>query len=150
MTGLAPSPYTWVVGVAGLAVGGLICFAVIHSAQRRQSLADRTARDLDRREDIYSRFIDQASEMWLDAFESPHDPANLIGLTALAGKIRLSSTRPVLEAAEAVIDFLLDTCQRPPRAVRDLVAEAPHEFMAPLNAFTAACRIEREKMLREL
>jgi hypothetical protein len=149
MTG-APWSMTGLVAVAGLVVGGLMCFAAVHVAQRRQVQANRIARDLDRREDTYSRFIDQASEMWLDAFETPHDPANLIGLTALVGKIRLSSTRPVLEAAETVMNFLLDTCQRPPKDVRRIVAEAPREFMAPLNAFTAACRLEREKMLRGL
>jgi hypothetical protein len=146
----APSPTTWAVAVASLAVGGLACVALLYLAQLRQLRLTRIARDLDRREDIYCRFIDQASEMWLDAFETPHDPANLIGLSALIGKIRLSSTRPVLQSAEAVMTFLLDTCERPSRDVRKLVAEAPREFMAPLDVFTAACRTERERMLREL
>ncbi len=150
MTSNAPSSIIWAVAVAALAIGVLSCFAVVYVAQRRQFQASRIARDLDRREDIYSRFIEQASEMWLDTFESPHDPANLIGLTALVGKIRLTSTRPVLEAAEAVMNFLIDTCQRPSRDVRRFVAEAPREFMEPLSTFTAACRTEREQMLREL
>lgn len=145
-----PSSLTWVVAVAGLAVGALTCFALLYLSQRRQSHLARIARDLDRREDVYFRFIEQASEMWLDALETPHDPANLIGLSALVGKIRLSSTRPVLEAAETVMTFLLDICQRPSRDIRDLLAEAPREFMAPLEAFTAACRAERERMLRRL
>jgi hypothetical protein len=144
------SSVSWILAVAGLAIGGLACVSVIYFVQRRQFRAGRVARDLDRCEDTYCRFIDQASEMWLDAFESPHDPANLIGLTALLGKIRLSSTRPVLEAAEAVMTFLLDTCERPSKDIHKFVAEAPREFMAPLDAFTAACRTERERMLREL
>jgi hypothetical protein len=150
MTEVPPSLVTGVVGVAGLAVGGLSGFAIVHLGQRRKFQEARILRDLDQREQVYARFIEQASEMWLDAFESPHDPANLIGLSALVGRIRLASNRPVLEAAEAVMDFLLDTCERQPVDVRKLVAEAPREFVAPLTAFTGACRAEREQMLRSL
>ena len=35
-----------------------------------------------------------------------------------------------------------------PEGVRDLIGQAPREFMAPLTVFTAACRVERERMLR--
>jgi hypothetical protein len=150
MEGISPPWFTGVVAVAGLAVGGLGGCAMVHLSQRRQFLATRVLRELDEREQVYARFIEQASEMWLDAFESPHDPANLIGLSALIGRIRLASSRRVLEAAEAVMDFLLDTCERRPLDVRKLIAEAPREFVAPLAAFTGACRAEREQMLRSL
>jgi hypothetical protein len=46
------------------------------------------------------------------------------------------------------MDCLLETCQRPPDDVRDLIGQAPREFMAPLTVFTAACRVERQRMLR--
>ena len=129
---------------------GLTCAGAIYFMQRRQLHAKRIMRELYRREDVYSRFIAQASEMWLDAFETSHDPGNLIGLSALVGRIRLASSQPVLEAAEGVMDFLLETCQRPPAYACDFIGRAPREFMAPLTAFTAACRLERERMLRGL
>jgi hypothetical protein len=150
MAGVRPPWSSCVAAVAGLAVGGLSGCALVHLGQRQQLQATRILRELDRREDVYARFIEQASEMWLEAFESPHDLTNLIGLSALVGRIRLASSRPVLEAAERVMDFLLDTCERPPPDVRDVVAEAPRELMAPLAAFSAACRAEREQMLRGL
>ena len=150
MARLTPPWFTCIAAVAGLAVGGLGCFAMVHRSQRRQVQATRTLRDLDQREQVYARFIDQASEMWLDALESPHDPANLIGLSALLGRIRLASSRPVLQAAETVMDVLLDACERRPADICKLVAEAPRELMAPLTAFTGACRAEREQMLRSL
>ena len=131
-------------------LGGLTCAGAIYFMQWRQLQAKRIVKELYRREDIYSRFIEQASEILLDAFETPHDPGNLICLSALVGRIRLASTQPVLEAAERVMDFLLETCQRPPADVRDFISQTPHEFMAPLTAFTAACRVERERMLKRL
>ena len=150
MTGVLLSLMPGVAALTGAVLGGLTCTATTHLMERRQFHAERIVRDLDRREEVYSRFIDQASEMWLEAFETPHDPGNLIGLCALVGRIRLVSTQPVLDAAEALLDFLLDTCQRAPMDVRELAVNAPREFMAPLTRFTAACRAERERMLRSL
>jgi hypothetical protein len=129
-------------------LGGLTCAGAIYFMQWRQLQTKRIMRELYRREDVYSRFIEQASEIWLDVFETPHDPGRLIGLSALVGRIRLASTQPVLEAAEEVMDCLLETCQRPPENVRDLIGQAPREFMAPLTVFTTACRVERQRMLR--
>jgi hypothetical protein len=131
-------------------LGGLACAGAIYFMQWRQLQAKRVMRELCRCEDVYSRFIEQASEIWLDVFEMPRDPGKLIGLSALVGRIRLASTQPVLEAAEGVMDFLLETCQRPPEYVRDLIGHAPREFMAPLTVFTAACRVERQRMLRAI
>jgi hypothetical protein len=150
MTDLSPVLILCGTVLAGTVFGGLTCAGAIYFMLRRQLQAKRIMRDLDRREDVYSRFVEQASEIWLDAFETPHDPGNLICLSALVGRIRLASTQPVLEAAEAVMDFLLETCQRPPANVRDFISQAPRESMAPLTVFTAACRAERERMLRAL
>jgi hypothetical protein len=137
--------------IAGAAfLGGLTCTGAIYFMQWRQLQAKRIMRELYRREDIYSRFIEQASEIWLDVFDTPHDPGRLIGLSALVGRIRLASTQPVLEAAEGIMDVLLETCQRPPEDVRDLLGQAPRQFMAPLTVFTAACRAERQRMLRSI
>jgi hypothetical protein len=132
---------------AGTVLGGLVCAGAIYLGQCRQLRVSRVMGDLDRREDIYARFVEQASEMWLDAFETPHDPGNLIGLAIIAGRIRLVSTRPVLDAAEAVVSFLIETSQRPPADLRQMVAKTPQQFIAPMTAFTAACRVERERMM---
>jgi hypothetical protein len=134
--------------LAGVVLGCSTCACAIYFRQRRQLLASQIMNDLGRCEELYSRFIEQASETCLNAIEAPHEPGNLIVLSALVGRIRLASSRPVLDAAEGVMDFLLETCQRPADEVRDLIGKAPREIMAPLVAFTAACRAERERMLR--
>ena len=150
MTDLFPPLITCGSILAGTVLGGLTCAGAVHFLHRRQLQASCIMSELSRREDVYSRFIEQASEICLDAVQAPYEPGNLIGLSALVGRVRLASTQPVLEAAEGVMDFLLETCQRPAAEVRDCIDKAPREFMAPLTAFTAACRAERERMLRGL
>jgi hypothetical protein len=150
MTDVSAVLITCGAALAGTALGGLTCACAIYFMQFQQWRASRTKSELTRREDVYSRFIEQASEICLDAVETVHEPGNLICLAALVGRIRLASTQPVLEAAEAVMDFLLETCQRPVAEVRDVIDKAPRDFMAPLTAFAAACRAERERMLRGL
>ena len=151
MSGLSPNVITGVTAVAGTLLGGLSTFATSYFTQGRQSHIDRILRELDRREDVYARFIEMGSGLALDALEHPlDDPKTLIGLSALVGRIRLASSGPVLEAAEAVVDFLLETYNAPACDLRELVQSAPRDIMAPLTVFTAACRDEREKMLRGL
>ncbi|HLZ77214.1 hypothetical protein [Phenylobacterium sp.] len=146
-----PALITGVTAVVGTLMGGMTSFATSYLTQGRQTRTDRVLRELDRREDIYARFIELSSELALDALEHPLDnPNKLIGLSALVGRIRLASSLRVLEAAEAVVDFLLETYQQPAQDARELIRRAPREFMAPLTAFTAACRGERDMMLRRL
>lgn len=151
MSNVSPTIITGVTAVVGTLLGGLASFATSYLTQGRQTHADRILRELDRCEDVYARFIELASSLALDAFENPlDDPKKLIGMSALIGRIRLASTGPVFEAAEAVVDFVLDTYQLPPGDVRELVHHAPRAFTAPLTEFTIACRVERQRMLRGL
>ncbi len=146
-----PALITGATAVVGTLMGGMTSFATSYLTQGRQTRTERVLRELDRREDVYARFIERSSELALDAFENPLDhPKKLIGLSALVGRIRLASSLRVLQAAEAVVDFLLDTYQQPAQDPHELVRRAPREFMAPLTSFTAACRDERDMMLRRL
>ena len=146
-----PALITGVTAAVSTLLGGLTSFATSYLTQGRQTRSDRVLRELDRREDVYARFIELSSELALDALENPLDnPKKLIGLSALVGRIRLASLPRVLQAAEVVIDFLLETYEQPAQDPRELVRRAPREFMAPLTSFTAACRVERDMMLRRL
>ena len=151
MARVDPTLITGVTAVVGTLRGGLTSFATSYLTQGRQTHAGRILRELDRREDVYARFIELASELALDALEHPlDDPKTLIGLSALVGRIRLASSPRVLQAAELVVDFLLETYQGPAQDAHELIRQAPREFMAPLTSFTAACRDERDAMLRRL
>lgn len=151
MSSLWPSLVTGAAAVAGTLLGGLASFATTYFTVRRQGHDERVLRDLDRREELYAKFNELGSNLILDAIEHPlDDPRKLIGIAALAGRIRLTGSAEVLQAAEAVIDNLIETYQRPPADLRAVVRARPHEIMAPLTAFTQACRTERERMLRKL
>jgi hypothetical protein len=151
MSGIEPSLVTGAAAVAGTLLGGLTSFATTYFTVRRQGHDERVLRDLERREELYAKFNELGSDLTLDAIEHPlDDPRKLIGIAALAGRIRLTGSTEVLHAAEAVIDHLIETYQRPPADLRAVVRAGPHEIMAPLTTFTQACRTERERMLRKL
>src|SRR5579859_7982067 len=93
-----PALITGVTAVVGTLMGGMTSFATSYLTQGRQTRTDRVLRELDRREDIYARFIELSSELALDALEHPLDhPKKLIGLSALVGRIRLASSMRVLK-----------------------------------------------------
>jgi hypothetical protein len=151
MGALGPAIVAGAAAVGGTLLGGLASFATTYFTVRRQGHDERILRDLDRREELYAKFNEMASDLTVDAIEHPlDDPRKLIPIAALAGRIRLTGSAEVLQAAESVIDYLIDTYQRPPADLRDVVRAGPHKIMAPLTAFTQACRTERTKMLREL
>jgi hypothetical protein len=64
-----PTLITGVTAVAGTLLGGLTSFATSYLTQGRQTHADRILRELDRRKNVYARFIEIASELALDALE---------------------------------------------------------------------------------
>lgn len=136
--------------VGGSLVGGLASFATTFFTQRHHVHTERISKELDRREDIYIRFNELAAELMLEALDHNLDkPARLIGLITITGRIRLISSDEVLAAAEAVIAGILAAYERPAMDPA-VVLRAPGDFVAPLVAFTRACRIEREALLRRM
>ena len=151
MSNVLPTLVAGAAAVAGTMLGGLISFATTYFTARQQGHDERVLRDLERREELYAKFNELGSDLTLDAIEHPlDDPRKLIGIAGLAGRIRLTGSAEVLQAAEAVIDHLIETYHRPPADLLAAVRDGPHEIMAPLTAFTLACRNERERMLRKL
>lgn len=151
MSSLWPAIVAGGAAVSGTLLGGLSSFATTYFTVRRQGHDERILRDLERREELYAKFNELGANLTLDAIEHPlDDPRKLIGIAAVAGRIRLTASAEVLQAAEAVIDHLIETYQRPPADLKAVVRAGPHEIMAPLTAFTQACRAERERMLRQL
>jgi hypothetical protein len=151
MNSLGPAIVAGAAAVGGTLLGGLASFMTTYFTARRQGHDERILRDLERREELYAKFNELGSNLILDAIEHPlDDPRKLIGIAALAGRIRLTGSAEVLQAADAVIDYLIETYDRPPADLRAAVRAGPHEIIAPLTAFTQACRTERQRMLRDL
>lgn len=132
-----------IVGAFGSVVGTWI-------TTRHQDLRDLLAKQIVRREALYSDFITESARLLVDALEhNTSDPQKLIPAYALLSRIRLSSSSSVLAEAEEVIKAILNTYPQP-----NLTAEQI-EFRAangedPLRQFSNTCRTELESMQKQL
>ena len=92
--------------VAGAAVAGSLVGAVASLStsivnQRFQSRRERTAAELIESRDLYGRFIEEAAGLFLHALgETKVDTVRMTHLFSIVARIRLTSTEPVLMAAE--------------------------------------------------
>ena len=132
-----------IVGAFGSVVGTWI-------TTRHQDLRDLLAKQIVRREALYSDFITESARLLVDSLEfNTSDPQKLIPAYALLSRIRLSSSSSVLAKAEEVIKTIMTTYPQP-----NLTAEQI-EFRAvngedPLRQFSNTCRGELESMQKQL
>jgi hypothetical protein len=86
------------VGALGSAVGTWI-------TARHQDRRDLLGKQIARREALYSDFIGESSRLLVDAMQhNSSDLQKMLPVYALASRIRLSSSEPVLQEAEQVIE----------------------------------------------
>jgi len=145
---------TWITafaGVMGSAVGGLASFATTYFTQRNQTHRDLISREAAHREELYSQFVNEATNLYIDSLGKTLDnPAALIGLYSLVGRIRLIARDRVLLAAETIAEAIVDSYRRPPRTFEDEYKLVREGHFDPLREFTQACREERQSMLKTL
>jgi hypothetical protein len=141
---------TALAAVAGSIVGGLASFLTTFFTQRNQADRDLLSREVAHREELYSQFIKEATNLYVDSLDKNlENPVSLIGLYSLVGRIRLVSSDTVLAAAEKVADSIVDSYRRPPVTFEDLY-KVRESQVDPLKKFTEACREERKIMLKRL
>jgi hypothetical protein len=142
---------TALAAVMGSLVGGLASFATTFFTQRNQAHRDVQSRDAAQREDLYSQFIKEAASLYVDSLDKAlENPASLIEMYSLIGRMRLMSGDGVLGAAEAVADSLVVSYSRPPTTFEDVYKLVREGRVDPLKAFTEACREERMITLERL
>ena len=136
--------------ISGSIVGAFGSVAGTWITTRHQDLRDLLAKQIVRREALYSDFITESARQLVDALEhNTSDPQKLIPAYALLSRIRLSSSSSVLAEAEEVIKTILNTYSQP-----NLTAEQI-QFRAlngedPLRQFSNTCRTELESMQKQL
>jgi len=141
---------TALAAVAGSIVGGLASFLTTFFTQRHQAHRDLVSRDVAHREELYSQFIKEAANLYVDSLDKTVvNPASLIGMYSLVGRIRLIGNATVLAAAEKVADSIVDSYSLPP-ATFDVYRLSRENRADPLKEFTEACREERKAMLKRL
>ena len=126
---------------SGSASGTLASIVTGWVTQRRRDRVRHTLRATSQREELYRNFIEEASRLYADALvNDKSEISKLVGIYALIGRMRVSSSDDVIEAAEMVVRLIIKTYLSPNRTFADL-ADMINE-MDPLRNFSEACRRE--------
>jgi hypothetical protein len=134
--------------VLGSLVGALASLASTWFTLRYQGRRDHLARQISRREALYSNFVSEAARMYSDALVHTMDaPQSMATLWGLLAHIRLSGSQTVLDAAERIATAIIEQYRAP-----NLTAEEIRDrFLTngdPLKEFSLAGRMELEEMDR--
>lgn len=136
-----------VAALAGTAVGGLTNVLANWLTHRIQVRAQWLQHEKNRRQILYRDFIEEASKCYIDALQ--HDEADipgLVGLYAKLSRMRVLSSKSVVDNAEAITRKILDTYLEPDKSfaeLRDMVIAGTIDL---LREFSTACRKEFEDM----
>jgi hypothetical protein len=127
----------------GAAIGGLTSVLASLLTLRTQRRAQWATHDVERRQDLYKEFIEEASKCYIHALQHDEpDIPSLVGLYAKLGRMRILSTPRVLECAERIERTIVDTYPMPVKTFAEL-REMVHSRSADLlQDFSAACRDE--------
>ncbi|MCP4615751.1 MAG: hypothetical protein GY844_04880 [Bradyrhizobium sp.] len=135
--------------LTGTAVGGLTSVAANWLSHRLHVKAQWLQHEKNRRQILYRDFIEEASKCYIDALqhhESDADIPSLVGLYAKLGRMRVLSTRPVLDHAERIVRTIMDTYLEPDKSFVELRDMAKNGTIDLLRDFSHACRDEFERL----
>jgi len=120
--------------LAGAAIGSLASFSTSWVTQRTQIRHTQSEAERARLEALYSEFITESARLLGDALSNQKDDiADMVGLYALVGRMRLVSSPAVVAAADQVLLDIIATYQGPNLAlheVHEYAREGPHELSA--------------------
>ncbi len=138
--------------LAGSLIGGLTSLATTWLSQRTQTRAGELTRDKRQREELYGRFIDEASRLYIDALrrdeinnlsQDEAHAAEVVRMYSMVSLMRVFSSPRVIHAAEDTARKIVDTYAAPKKTFLEL-REMLHRDDAfdPLREFSEACRGE--------
>ena len=122
-------------------------------SQRLQARWTELRAEIEEREKLYGIFIEEAVHLFVDSIQrSKIDPVKIMRLYSKVAHIRLTSTAPVLDAAEEVGRRLFEAYERPPDDPAEVLARYANgeDNLDPLREFTEACRLERARALQQV
>ena len=137
-----PVYFSAIAALAGAIVGGLTSFATSWITQQAQFRnAGREARTA-KLEALYTDYITEAVRRYGDALtHQTEDPTNMLPLYALGSRMRLVSTRRVIDAAVRMDEKILETYLGPNLSLREMQELARQgEMNTLLTEFSEACR----------
>jgi hypothetical protein len=129
--------------VLGSVVGGSATIATAWVTQRGQSRRALTRAEIRKRELLYTEFIAECSRLAIDALSHTLErPENVLPAYALLNRIRLTSSGPVLAAADATVRRITEQYFRRNISLDELRELARSSSADPLKVFSEACREE--------
>lgn len=126
--------------LAGSAVGAFSSFATTWLTQNAKYKQDQRDKALERCEKIYSEFINDAAEAFADAIgHELEDPANLVKIFSIVGRMRLFASEEIIKEAETVMSKIIATYKAPVRPFKDF-SERDVSDVDLMGRFSDACR----------
>ena len=140
--------------IMGALVGGLASLTSTWLGERSRHRRDVVQREIDKRETGYANFIDHASKLFVASatHNINDDDAELeetVSLYAVASRIRLFASDPVMKEAEQVLDLIITQYGAENLSVEQLRKTAM-EKKDPLKAFCIICRRELKDVQRRM
>lgn len=130
--------------LAGSVVGGFTSGITTWMSLRAQARAGRLALNVSHRQDLFRDFIVAASKLYGYAVVSSEPPLQeLVDVYAMISRMRMLCSPQLVECADKIMSFTLDTFFAPNKTVREL-----HEMVKkgtgidPLKEFSVAAREE--------
>jgi hypothetical protein len=130
-----------IAALSGSIIGGLTSLAASWVSQSAQARSQELLGDKSQRRELYRVFIEEAAKLYGDALLSTNlDVPKVIGLYAMASRMRVLSSENVFEQADRVIQVIVDTYLEPNRTLEDLRREMHGHKLDLLRSFSEACR----------
>jgi hypothetical protein len=140
---------TALAALGGAALGGLTSFATSWTTLRTQMKAQGSASSKSKRQKLYKAFIDDAAKIYGDALiHDKLETTGLIDLHALVSRMRIVSSRPVIETAVNVVKAITETYNQPNKSSEEIEAMISNGSVDILRSFSEACRGEFEQSLQ--
>ena len=139
---------TALAALGGAALGGLTSFATSWTTLRTQMKAQRRDSSKSSRQKLYKAFIEDAAKIYGDALiHDKLETTGLIDLHALVSRMRIVSSRPVIETAVNVVKAITETYSQPNKSPEEIEAMVSNGSIDILLSFSEACRNEFEQSL---
>ena len=132
-----------VAAACGSLVGAAATIVTTWITQRTQTVHTKREQTLRHSEMLYGEFITEASRLAVEAFSNSLERADtFVKLYGIIGRIRLMATYPVLTAAEACIQQIIDIYAKPNMTVEQIRLAFERDGLDPIKDFSIACRKE--------
>jgi hypothetical protein len=133
--------------LTGTTVGGLTSVTANWLNNRLQIRAGWLRHEKNRRQILYRDFIEDATKCYIQALQHDEpDVPDLVNLYAKLGRMRVLSSKPVVNSAESIARKILDTYLEPDKTFVELRDMANNGTIDVLSEFSATCREELEDM----